>query len=465
MAASGLSIVNVTIDVFAFAVAAISLYFVSRQKTSSYPYVKSLLVLVHVFFEGVVFLEILRNFVETSSFLDIYTVFATSFILWDVVFLTVIAFAVYVRPGGKGVAGRLRAVFFRWPHGLILAAFVVFIGAAEAYLVVGHPYSGVSLATLDGVLGLPSVTLESTAFNTNFLGVSLLTLVFFLAYPTTLLIRETLQVKDPDVRKALVVLPFCWVGIGSELLLFNGYLVAIGYDFIAVGYAIAAMVFGVAATIFRRASLLSSFFEPVAVTAPRGPVPTAGRAGVVFDAGMPVLFEVDPSTNYETSLASYVGGKTASGGLVYVFTSKGSPVYNAIAGITGARFYLMTSHVSYPKTSDKENELLVPQNDMAVLLDLLDKTVASTAGTPLSVVFDNISDFILYLGFEASYKFVKQANEILDRPKVSSVYLMTMGAHDERVMSLTKSLFRMHAKYDSGGLKVTRGSGAAAPAQ
>jgi hypothetical protein len=454
LAASGASVVNLSIDILTFAIAAVSLYFVSRQKASQYPYVKSLLILVHIFFEGVVLLEALRNVITSTAFIDAYTIFATSFILWDVVLLTVIAYAVYVRPGGRGTLGRLGSVFLRWPHGFILGAFVVYIGGAEAYLFTSHPYHAVLLTTLDGVQVL------STAFNNAFLYVSLLTLVFFLAYPTLLLIRETLQVKDPDVRRALVILPFCWVGIGAELLFFNGYLVALGYDLIAVGYVIAALAFGIAATIFRRASLISSFFEPIpGIAPPILPAPAKGE-GPVLGAAMPALLVVDPSANYETAVRGFAADKTSMGGLVYVFTSKGSPVYNSLGAMTGVRFYILTSHVSYPKSSDRENELLVPQNDTAVLLDLLDKTIASTADTPVSFVFDNISDFILYLGFESCYKFVKQANELLDRPKVSSIYLITTGAHDERVMSLTRSLFRMHLAYDSTGLRVTRAAGA-----
>jgi len=450
---SGPSVVNLSIDILTFAIAAISLYFVTQQKPSQYPYVKSLLILVHIFFEGVVVLETLRNVITTPSFTDLYTVGATSFILWDVVLLTIIAYSVYVRPGGRGILGRLKSIFLRWPHGFILATFLVYMGASEAYLGTQHPWSIVSLTTLDGV------TLSSTSFNPTFLYDSLLTLVFFLAYPTLLLIRETLQVRDPDVKRALVILPFCWVGIGAELLFFNGYLVAIGFDLIAVGYVIAALAFGIAATIFRRASLISSFFQPIPGISP-AVLPAARREGPVLAAALPALLVVDPAANYEAAVRDFAAEKVSRGGLVYVFTSKGSPIYNSLSALAGARFFILTSQVSYPKTSDKENELLVPQNDPAVLLDLLDKTIASTADTPVSFVIDSISDFILYLGFESSYKFVKQANEILDRPKVSSLYLITTGAHEERVMSLTKSLFRMHLTYDAAGLKVTRATSA-----
>ncbi|MDG7022371.1 MAG: lipoate--protein ligase family protein, partial [Nitrososphaerota archaeon] len=49
-------------------------------------------------------------------------------------------------------------------------------------------------------------------------------------------------------------LPFCWFGIGAEVLVFNGFLVTLGYDLIPIGYSIAGILFGVTAAIFRRAS-------------------------------------------------------------------------------------------------------------------------------------------------------------------------------------------------------------------
>ena len=456
MTASGLPFVSVSIGIFAFAVTGISLYFVSRQRPSQYPYLKGLLILVHAFFEVIIVLDILRNlFPGSASYIGVYSVLAPDLIYLDVVLLTVIAYSVYVRPGGRGAVPRLRSVFVRWPHGLILGAFVVFIALAEGYLTFFSPYTVVQLTSLGGVL------VPSPRYNQTFLDLSLGTLAFFLAYPTILLVKSTSHVRDPGIRRRFFILPFCWLGIGAEVLVFNGYLVTIGYDFIALGYAIAGLLFGVTATIFRRASLLSTFFEPVpGVPMAGGPQP--GEAGGVLDAPMPVLLEVDPSANYETSVAGLARAKTSSGGLVYVFTSRGSPVYNGVSGIAGVRFYVLSSSVSYPSSSDKENELLIPQNDMAVMLDLIDKTVSSTSGTPVTLVFDSISDFILYLGFESTYKFLKQANEILSRPGASAVYLVTSGAHDERVVSLTRSLFRMHAAYDQAGIRITRGAGVAA---
>lgn len=453
------SIVNLSSDAVTFIIVAVSLYFVTKQRPSQFPYVRNLLILVHVFFEGVIVMEVVRNVVTTEGVIDWYTNIATTFILWDVVLLTAISYAVYLRPGGKGLMGRTRAIFFRWPHGLILACFTVFIAATEIYLLFYHPYSEVRLSTLDDLFLSSQIYLPDTAFNATFLNLTFVTLVFFFAYPTVLLIRATLQVKDPDVRRALVVLPFCWGGIGAELFVFNGYLVSLGYDLVAIGYVIAAVVFGVAASIFRRATLLSTFFEPLAATGGVQVPKLDERPGAPLPGATPVLMEVDPSTSYERAIKGYAAVGGSKGTLTYVFTSKGSPLYHSLTGVAGVRFYLMTSQVSYPRPSDVANELLVPENDIAVILDLLDKTIASTGESQVLLVFDSVSNYIMYMGFESAYKFVKQANEILSQERVTSVYLVTTGAHDDKQTNLIRSLFRMHMAYDKAGLHVTKGVG------
>ena len=454
----GVPVVNLSADGVTFVIVAVSLRYVLQQKRGQFPYVRSLQALVHILFEGVIVTEIWRNLDLRVWVIDWYTNLATSFILWDVVLLTLISYVVYVRPLGTGVVGRLRSVFWRWPHGVIFAAFVAFIAASNVYLIVDHPYTISLLQTLSGVL------LPDTAFNNTFLYITFGTLLFFFAYPTVLLIRATLQVKDPDVRKALLVLPFCWGGIGAELFVFNGYLVSLDYDLVAVGYVVAAIVFGVAASVFRRATLLSTFFEPIAAV-PRAPSPAATRgAGARLSPAVPLLIEVDPGTNYESAVEGYASEMASAGSQVFVFTSRGSPVHNGLSTVHGVRFFILTSKVSYPRPSEQPNELLVPENDTAVLLDLLDKTIASTGEGSVLFVIDNISSFILYLGFESTYKFVKQANEILDTRRAYSVYLVASGAHDERITSLTKSLDSKHASYGPGGLKVTRGADASAAA-
>jgi hypothetical protein len=448
-----------SVDLLTFAIIAVSVYYVYKQQPSQYPYVKSLLIGVHLLSEGVIILEFLRNFVPSPLtdlnwilFMNLYTIFASSFILWDVVLLTGIAYSVYFRPGGLGFLSRVKSIFFRWPHGFMLLGFVIFTIYTDGYLIAARPYSTTQLESLGGVIT------TSTAFQPYFLALSVADLIFFFGYPSSLLILAAGGAKDKDVRSALIILPICWSGIGLDLLIVNGFLISIGLDFVYVGYIVAAVAFAITGSIFRRASLLSSFFEPVSqivpVTSPFSK--RVAAAGVSFE-GTRSLLEVDPSSNYEDVVKEFSVEQISHGALVFVFTSRGSPVFHSLSDRVGVRFYIMTSKVSYPKPTDLPNEVLVPQNDQAVLLDLIDKTVASTAESKASVIFDSISDLILYLGFEGCYKFIKQANEILSSPKVSGLFLLTSGAHEDKMLSLIRSLFPNHLLYDARGLKLTRG--------
>ena len=243
-------------------------------------------------------------------------------------------------------------------------------------------------------------------------------------------------------------------GIGATLLFFYGYLVTLGYDFLGVGYTVTSVLFGLTAVIFRRTSLLSAFFEPIPAEKRGALRPEDTRPLDVF---APVLLMVDPSASFERTLGMVARGKTSAGNLVYVFTSKGSPLHYGLSDVPGVRFYLMTANVSYTSPSDKANELLVPQNNASIVLDLLDKTVSTARKAALTVIFDSVSDLVLYLGPEATYKFLKQAQEILVPPNLTSVYLLIVGGQDEKTLNLVKSLFRLHAVLDSRGIKMTKG--------
>ena len=107
------------IHIVTLLITATSAIYVYRQKTTDYPQVRRLLVMVHLFYMGVVSLEFARTFVPappdpipafTQAFLTIYTIFNTSFVLADVLLLTLVAVAIYYRPNGKNMMDIIREV-------------------------------------------------------------------------------------------------------------------------------------------------------------------------------------------------------------------------------------------------------------------------------------------------------------------------------------------------------------------
>jgi hypothetical protein len=440
------------IQLVTMAVTIVSAYFVSRQQAITYGNTRNFLVLVHVFFLGVVVLEFLRNYYSSPGYVSIYTDGATSFILADVVLLTLMAASFYYRPSASGGGSPLRGLLKKGPHAVIFVSFMAFIGFVEGYLLVYQPFDSEQITNIAGV------TLYDTIFSTSYVDLLFVVLVLFILYPSVLLFLSRRRTSDKGVRRALLILPICWSAIGLEFLIFNGYLLIVGIDASSLGYLIGAAVFLVTARIFRQATTFATLFATTSSVVTTAPVSKfTSRLGTKggFEGEL-LLLEVDPTANYEETVSDFVQEMTSAGSSAFVFTSRGSPIFHAVSKRAGVRVYVSSSSISYPKETEDPDEVLVPAGDPPILLDVLSKIVTINPGAKLTIVYDSLSDLLLSLGLQECYKFVRQASAILNQPNVTSLFLLTLGAHDERTVSLVKSLFPNHLLLDQGGLKVTR---------
>jgi hypothetical protein len=233
-------------------------------------------------------------------------------------------------------------------------------------------------------------------------------------------------------------------------------------DATAIGYLFAAAAFSATAATFRRATLLSSFFQPGTAVAGIAPPATSfsGRLGRDTDGtlGRVFLLEVDSASKFEEPIKDFANELGSRQQLVFAFAAAGSPVHNTLEGMPNVRFFTMTRKVSYPKPGDKPDEVLVPTADQSVLLNVLDKVITSNPDLKFGVIFDSVSDLILTSGLEITYKFLKQANEMLGSHKVTSVFLMTLGAHSEREVNVVKSLFGNILSFGGNQLTVQKSS-------
>ncbi|MGH9918987.1 MAG: hypothetical protein ACRD6W_08990, partial [Nitrososphaerales archaeon] len=376
-------------------------------------------------------------------------------ILADVVLLTLLAVTVYIVPSGIGNKTVAELLLAKKSLLALFGAYTAFIVYAGAYLIVEEPFTSKTVASVT------SAAVPITVFTNYYLVLLLVVLAVFILFPSSLLVLAARKVKDPSVGRVLNILPVIWSGIGVDLLFFNGYLLSNNFDATPFGYLIASVAFGVSALVFRRASLLTAFFEPVRPTGETtAEFPFTERLGVpaAFLPGRSLLLETDPSVPYEQAVTDYARQSISNTNTVYVFTAKGSPIFNALQKMQGVRFYILSAKVSYPKPEENEpSQILIPSNDQAVILDLVDKTVAAaTAPAQVAIVFDSVSDMVLSAGFEATYKFMKQVNETTGNGRTSALFLMTLGAHDEKVVSFVRSLFPTQLVDDASGLRVTR---------
>jgi hypothetical protein len=436
-------------------ITALSAYYIYRQRITAYQYTKGLLLAVHILFAGVVVFEFLRTAFLSENFIQTYTIGGTSLVLADVILLTALAVTVYLVPSGIGNKSITRLLWENKAHLALFGAYAAFISFAGAYLDVVQPFTSLQVTSVTGTL------VPITVFTPFYLFVLLAVLAIFILYPSALLFLASRKVKDPSVGRVLNILPVIWSGIGVDLLFFNGYLLSSNFDATPFGYLIASVAFGISAVVFRRASLLTAFFEPVRPTAKvTAEFPFTERLGVEngFLSGRTLLLEADPAVPYEQVASDYARQSLSTGHTLYVFTSKGSPIYNSLRRVPGVRFYIFSAKVTYPKPEEDEPaQILVPSNDYAVILDLIDKTIAAvSAPAQVALVFDSVSDMILSSGFEATYKFVKQVNETTGNGRTSAMFLMTLGAHDEKEVSFIRSIFPTQLVDDTAGLRLTR---------
>jgi hypothetical protein len=438
-------------------ITATSAVYILRQETVEYGQIKNLLIAVHALFIAIVSLEFVRNFYSDPLFMDFYTIGNTTFVLLDVALLTLVALAIYYRPKGAGLRD-IGAELLKHRRQLVLVIlYTGYLLAAEAFLLIPpRPYVIVQLINTVGSL------VSATSFSNGYLNVLLGVLLVFIAYPSTLLFLASRRTGVAEVRRALIVLPVAWTLIGLDLLIFNGYLLTIGIDASAVGYLIAATAFSASALTFRRATVLSGFFAPLSLTTTQ-PRPTGQKLfsqRVGLDAARLIsknmLLEVDPVMNYEETIRDFALEFTAEGYVIFAFTSKGSPIYNALSPNQGVRFYTLTEKVSYARPSPDPREVLVPHNDISVLLNTLDKTLNTNPQLKMMIVFDSISHMLLSSGVEHTYKFIKQANEMLNVSKTTAVFLITKAAHTEKEINIVKSLFTDQLAFGEGGLNFSK---------
>jgi hypothetical protein len=473
MAIEPTDLVTPMIHVITLIITGTSAIYVVRQKTTEYLQVRNLLVMVHVFYMGIVSFEFARNFVPppvgetggfTQFFLSVYTISNTTFVLADVLLLTLVAVAIFYRPNGRGIVDILREVGKHQMGATFLLIYASYIMISEGYLLLGHPWCSPSSASAvcQSVTSIFGNQVVATEFDPLYLDMLLGILLIFLVYPSGLLLAARRRTTDMQVRRAFAILPIAWVGIGIDLLVFNGYLLNQGIDASAIGYLFAAAAFAATASTFRRATLLSSFFLPVPAPAPVvGPSSTfSGRLGLETGRilGRTFLLEINPAVRYEESVKDLASELGSQQNVIFVFTSKGSPIYNSLSGLDNVRFFIMTSKVSYPKPGDTPTEVLVPSNDQSVLLNVLDKAITSNPELKFGVVFDSITDLILSSGLEMTYKFLKQANEMVSHHGVTAVFLMTLGAHTEREVNIVRSLYGNLLSFGTGQLSVQKTS-------
>ena len=171
--------------------------------------------------------------------------------------------------------------------------------------------------------------------------------------------------------------------------------------------------------------------------------------------GRKILLEFDPESRYEKVIQDFAAEALANVEPIVVFTRRGSAIHSSLSEQKAAKFFCLTQQVSAPKEFS-ENEMLLPSNDISLMLDVFDKTLKAHPKNVINVVFDSLSDLVLSVGFEKTYRFMKYAIEILASRRNTVVFLLNQTAHDSKVISSLRSLFSNQTFFGKDGIKTVK---------
>ena len=446
---------DVGVDIIAMIVAAVLVYYVVREKFPKFYDAKVLLVSIYLIFDIILIVELASNIgISSSSQQVVFNSFETAATVIEGVLLLSIAYVVYSRPEEQSFSARIKALFAKRliPHGLIVLASCIYALFLIVYISTAKP-DIVSLTTIFGtkelqpLLGGPLYLLAGT----------FLALIFAYTLPILVLAyRRT----SPVGRTAMVTFLASWLIVFLGHIGFTRVFALLGMEAREFAILSAAIAFIFTTVSFRRVSIYETLFSPRTAGSRESMIPFTSRmhSGIVVWE-RPQLFEVDTSLDYESAVRDYSVEARSKGYVVFVFTSKGSPIHKVMQGLPDVRFYLETAGVSYPKPSEREHEMLIPV-DNALLLEAVENVVRSGLGGKVALVFDSVSDLIVNLGFEKTFKFLREALEIMSGPtvkdSVASLFIITHAGQEKSMITMVRSLFSSHLMFDEMGLRSTR---------
>jgi len=144
--------------------------------------------------------------------------------------------------------------------------------------------------------------------------------------------------------------------------------------------------------------------------------------------GKKILLEFDSSAPYERLIKDFGLECTSENETVIVLTRRGSIIQKVFEG--------------------EESVKLVNLAPQTMLTPILNEHPKS----PLSLVYDNLTDLVLSVGPQAAYKFVQNMLELLSEPRITAIFLLNTAAHEPKDANSLRGLFGNQVVYGKQGI-------------
>ena len=426
----------------ALIIGSLSCYLIGSRTTTAYPAVRKILVIALV-------AGLLRISLETLKFLADFHNFSLTYVLLTnvleqifVILLAVTSIGIYVQSMEGGIRPLLRTILKHKFLSSFVLAIVIYSGIVSLYIAIERPYTVLAAKDLWG----GSIT--TTFFSQSLLALIAPNVFVLIIGVSAFFFLAAKRSPNKQLKRNLIYLGASSFIIGIGFLSFTLIQNTLEIDPEDLLYFLLSIMFSSAAVSFNRASTYAGLLN----YSPAQAQPT-NQSSLQFSkflrkahsdiSGMQFLLEVDANGTYDKTVIDFCLESLSNGGGVIAVTSKSSALFHSLSKYNGIHFCLFSSNVSRPTPVEKEEgQLLIPQDSLLEIVDVIE-TLLKQAGDEgrLALVLDNLSDRVITMGLEKTYKNLKEMLEILADRKVESLFLLHEGTMEARSLNLLRSLF------------------------
>ena len=169
--------------------------------------------------------------------------------------------------------------------------------------------------------------------------------------------------------------------------------------------------------------------------------------------GKKMLLEIDPASDYNLALSSFVSEARSSGESLFILTNKDSALHSVFSEADNVDFLLLSSKARYPQPIN-ERETLLPSNDLSVILNACTRTQLNNGEKTINLLVDNLSDITRRSGLEKAYNFTRLLLEAIASSETTALFVFIPTAHDQETCSSIRGLFHVQLTYAKNGPEV-----------
>lgn len=161
--------------------------------------------------------------------------------------------------------------------------------------------------------------------------------------------------------------------------------------------------------------------------------------------GKAVLLEFDPTCHYEKVVEWFISEFSPA----LVFTYRGSTIHN-LSKQKGQKIVILSETARVPTTTS-ESEIALPARNLSLMAEAIDNALKMSKrhATRLSLVFENLSDLILSIGFERTYRFLFLVLEMLYSENATSLFLLNSRCLSKEQLSAIRNIFSNQIMFEN----------------